>query len=232
MLAVMLAVHRASIESTSSIDEGGERLLRELAGALEQPAAGLWILRGNQLVLHELWCEPAIDREAFARSVLARAIPKRSGFAGVAWERCAPTDQRIADRLNGGPARAHSALGLRETIAFPCSYGQNVLGVVQLCGAVPVELSDHLIEVLTYAGRGLGAFLSRRRGELGLSSLTRRELQVLTVAGEGLSVPEIARRLAISPYTAKTHLTNVYRKLDVHDRTAAVAAGLRSGYIE
>jgi DNA-binding CsgD family transcriptional regulator len=64
------------------------------------------------------------------------------------------------------------------------------------------------------------------------ASLTPREVQILTLAGQSLSVQTIAERLTISRATVKTHLEHIYRKLDVHDRTAAVVRALRAGFIE
>ena len=64
------------------------------------------------------------------------------------------------------------------------------------------------------------------------ASLTPREVEILTLAGQGLSVQTMARSLTISPATIKTHLEHIYRKLDVHDRTAAVVHALRAGFIE
>ena len=53
--------------------------------------------------------------------------------------------------------------------------------------------------------------------------LTRREHEVVTLVAEGLTNAEIARRLWISPGTVRRHLENVFAKLEVHTRTAAVA---------
>lgn len=53
-------------------------------------------------------------------------------------------------------------------------------------------------------------------------SLTKRELEVLTLAAEGLRRDEIAGRLYVSPGTVKTHLENIYRKLEVSGKAAAV----------
>jgi PAS domain S-box-containing protein len=62
--------------------------------------------------------------------------------------------------------------------------------------------------------------------------LTRREREVLQVASRGGSVQVIADALVLSTGTVKTHLQNIYGKLGVPDRAAAVAEGLRRGLIE
>lgn len=54
--------------------------------------------------------------------------------------------------------------------------------------------------------------------------LTGRELQVLELARTGLKSAEIGDRLVISTRTVERHLRNAYAKLDVHSRTAAIAA--------
>ncbi|MDX6582993.1 MAG: two-component system, NarL family, nitrate/nitrite response regulator NarL [Solirubrobacterales bacterium] len=65
-----------------------------------------------------------------------------------------------------------------------------------------------------------------------VSPLTPRELEVLQLAAEGLSGPSAAERLGLSPATVKTHLSNIYAKLGVSGRAAAVASGMRLGLIE
>jgi ATP/maltotriose-dependent transcriptional regulator MalT len=65
-----------------------------------------------------------------------------------------------------------------------------------------------------------------------LRPLTPREGEVLRIAAEGLSGPDIAERLVVSPATVKRHLSNIYEKLGVSGRVAAVAKGLRLGLID
>ena len=71
---------------------------------------------------------------------------------------------------------------------------------------------------------------ARMDGEL--PRVTERELEVLRLAATGIPGPEIARRLVISPTTVKSHFENIYDKLEVPDRAAAVATALRLGLIE
>ena len=54
-------------------------------------------------------------------------------------------------------------------------------------------------------------------------TLTSREHEVVMLVAEGLTNAEIARHLWISPGTVRRHLENVFAKLAVHTRTAAVA---------
>jgi DNA-binding CsgD family transcriptional regulator len=69
-------------------------------------------------------------------------------------------------------------------------------------------------------------------GAPSLPPLTPREQEVLQLAAEGLSGPDIAARLVVSRGTVKSHFGNIYEKLDVGDRAAAVAKGLRFGLID
>ncbi|MFQ3543696.1 response regulator transcription factor [Halobacillus rhizosphaerae] len=60
-----------------------------------------------------------------------------------------------------------------------------------------------------------------------LDELTKREKDVLKVVMEGLSNKEIAKRLFITEKTVKTHLSNIFSKLEVHDRTQAALFGVK-----
>jgi DNA-binding CsgD family transcriptional regulator/PAS domain-containing protein len=61
--------------------------------------------------------------------------------------------------------------------------------------------------------------------------LTRRELQVLELSAEGHTGPAIARELVVSIGTIRTHFENIYAKLGVSDRAAAVAKAMRLGLV-
>ncbi|MDF3281750.1 MULTISPECIES: response regulator transcription factor [unclassified Gordonia (in: high G+C Gram-positive bacteria)] len=66
----------------------------------------------------------------------------------------------------------------------------------------------------------------------GVPTLSERESQVLNGFARGLSIPQIAAELYIGASTVKTHAGNLYQKLGVSDRAAAVAEGMRQHLIE
>ena len=61
--------------------------------------------------------------------------------------------------------------------------------------------------------------------------LTQRELEVLQSAADGLTNKEIAERLFIAEKTVKNHISNIFSKLNVNDRTQAVLYALRQGLV-
>jgi DNA-binding CsgD family transcriptional regulator len=63
----------------------------------------------------------------------------------------------------------------------------------------------------------------------GAASLTRREAEVLTLVGAGLSNPEIAGRLYLSPKTVEHHVGHVFTKLGLTSRSALAAYAARKG---
>ncbi|MBE2318941.1 response regulator transcription factor [Solirubrobacter sp. CPCC 204708] len=62
--------------------------------------------------------------------------------------------------------------------------------------------------------------------------LSAREREVLQLVAKGCTNREVGERLHVSAATVKTHLLNVYAKLGVDDRTAAVVTALERGLIE
>jgi LuxR family maltose regulon positive regulatory protein len=109
-------------------------------------------------------------------------------------------------------------------------------------GEAPYETAMARIElarVLVSAGRPEDAAKLRALSERHLRKLrapdgappvlTKRELAVLQLVAEGLSNPDIGRRLVISPHTVHRHVSNIMRKLAAGSRAAAVARAARLG---
>lgn len=63
-----------------------------------------------------------------------------------------------------------------------------------------------------------------------LSSLTMRENEVLDLLTQGINYKSIAAKLIISETTVKTHVNNIFQKLQVNDRTNAVLYALSHGF--
>ena len=72
----------------------------------------------------------------------------------------------------------------------------------------------------------------RRRAEPAAPALSARELEVLKLIADGMTIPAIASRLFLAPSTVKTHVQRLYEKLGVGDRAAAVAEAMRSRLLE
>ena len=61
----------------------------------------------------------------------------------------------------------------------------------------------------------------------GMAALTPRELEVLEMISSGLTNAEAAKRLDLSVHGIKFHLTEIYRRLGVNNRTEAAVSYLR-----
>jgi len=111
-----------------------------------------------------------------------------------------------------------------------------------------VEVGDPMAQLLyqavetgicaNYAGRLLAAFpeaATRQRpappGADLVEPLSEREIEVLAAIAEGLTNQEAAQRLYISERTVKWHASNIYRKLQVSNRTEAVARARAFGIL-
>ena len=64
-----------------------------------------------------------------------------------------------------------------------------------------------------------------------LNSLTQREEEVLDLLTQGLTYKLVAKTLFISDTTVKTHVNNIFQKLQVNDRTGAVLYAINNGFM-
>ncbi|CCA53991.1 DNA-binding response regulator, LuxR family [Streptomyces venezuelae ATCC 10712] len=85
-------------------------------------------------------------------------------------------------------------------------------------------VTRRLIEEFAARSKAPGAAAS-------LGALTEREREVMALVGIGLSNGEIARRLVVSPLTAKTHVSRAMVKLGARDRAQLVVLAYESGLV-
>ena len=192
-------------------------------------ATGAWTeaLRLSARVRHRLEDPEAID--------LARAEVERAERLGAPWHigaalgtlaevgpraEALATRRRALEALEGAESRLHLARARLELGAVLRREGEDrearehlaaARELVHGLGAVAVE--QRILEEFVAAGGRPKV----RRGD-SLAKLTPAELRVARRAAAGLSNPEIAQELFVTTKTVETHLSRVYRKLEVTTR--------------
>lgn len=73
--------------------------------------------------------------------------------------------------------------------------------------------------------------IEKNEDEIKLESLTKRELQVLKELAVGKFNRDIAKKMEISERTVKNHISSIFKKLDVTDRTQAAVFAIRNNLI-
>lgn len=111
----------------------------------------------------------------------------------------------------------HEQLGIPFTILME---GQSIVPLLRLAveRGVQETYAAHLLDLLGAAGETRPVYVSHT-GE----TLTPREVEILQLVMAGHSNQAVADQLVISVWTVKSHLTKIYRKVDVTSRTQAIA---------
>jgi DNA-binding NarL/FixJ family response regulator len=165
-----------------------------------------------------------------------------SVFAIVRATREGPDDHRGQEprRLPRAQALVLSATGDRAEIARAVESGAaGVLhkssemaevadAVRRLRAGQTLMPLDEIVELLRFAGARKDEEHEARRT---ISSLTERELEVLSLLAEGLEAQEIAARLHISAKSERNHVASILSKLGVHSRLQAVLFAGRHGLV-
>jgi LuxR family transcriptional regulator, maltose regulon positive regulatory protein len=132
---------------------------------------------------------------------------------------------------------ARARLWLSRTLLAqddPSGAEQEALSAVKLYGSVAARLGVREAWAALAAARGDTSGrspISALNEPLYDFPLSAREIEVLKLVGEGLSNPQIAKRLVLSPHTVHRHVANIMAKLDVTSRTAAVGMAARRGVL-
>jgi LuxR family maltose regulon positive regulatory protein len=177
----------------------------------------------------------AADLPAAALAVL-EALPNQARGAGLegvvvqalALQACAR--QQVGD-ADAALATLRDALQLAEAEGFLRSFVDTGLAMAAL-----LRKARHAGIAAVSCTRLLSAFPSEQAaapiptGSL-LEPLSSRELEVLSLASQGYSNQEIARRLFVAESTIKSHLNAILRKLDAANRTEAASRARELGLI-
>jgi LuxR family maltose regulon positive regulatory protein len=134
------------------------------------------------------------------------------------------------NRKTDALAELASALAYYERLGIPSPIlleGQSIVPLLRHAveEGVHERYAAHLLELLGVDDEPLPVEI-RQTGE----TLTPREVEVLRLVVLGLSNRAIAEQLVISQWTVKSHLTRIYRKLDVASRTQAIARARVLGF--
>ncbi len=224
----------AVLAEWEGFEPSGQRLLRGVAEAMEFVFAALWLPENDVMSARLLWSDsPAVETAEFEAVTMRLRLPRGVGLVGRVWERQTTID--VPDVVSDASycrrepaARAE----LKGAVAVPAAHAGEVLAVLEFYYHEESRPTARSTQAMSAIGHEFGEFLSRRWVELHDQPLTPRELQVLQLAANGYSGPEIAERLAIRPTTIATHMKSIFQRLGVSDRAAAVAAGIRLGLIE
>lgn len=229
-----VAAHIAVAEALAAwdgADSGLERLLAGLGESLEFEVGVLWVPRGDRLRPRAFWQATPAGPGEFKVMTMTSRFRLGAALPGRAWQQLEPA--RLSSAEGSPPPRWRAAVraGFREAIAFPAMWAGEVIAVVELVSREEPELSERLSRSLAAIGSVLGSFLADRRGILGEPVITDRQVEILTLAAQGLSRDQIAARLGVSPSTVKTHFENSYARLGARNRAAAVAEAIRLGLV-
>jgi DNA-binding NarL/FixJ family response regulator len=187
------------------------------------PAHNEWRLLAA-LALAELGDE----REAVSVATEAHRLARRSGIPALAGAALrvlgvvSGDERRVraaVTALEQSPARLELAKALTEQAACqlrgrPAEARETLRLASSLAGACGAHGLEPRLDQLMISAGG-----RPRRPASGLRALTRRQLAVATRAARGLTNREIAEELVLTQRTVELHLTNAYKKLDIHSRS-------------
>lgn len=153
-------------------------------------------------------------------------------FECLAYVAAEAENRREAARLLGAADAARQQTGVARFRIFEADYEhllttlRDHLSDSDFRAAWDEGASLTIEEAIAYVRRGRG---ERKRVSSGWASLTRAELDVVRLVGEGLDNKSIAARLFVSPRTVQAHLTHVYTKMGLTSRVQLAQEAAKHG---
>jgi predicted ATPase/class 3 adenylate cyclase/DNA-binding CsgD family transcriptional regulator len=218
--------------SAANLERAGTDIDAMVATA-ETGGLGYWLAYGLVLKARRLRLagDPAGAEEVGHQALTAAAAVQArcrivDAFEVLAGAAADLGDSREAGRLFGAADAIRESIGYRRSVyerAADVDTLRAQLGADDLDAVMEPGRGLSLDEAIAYARRGRG---ERKRPSQGWASLTPTETQVVALVEEGLSNPEIARRLICSPRTVQAHLTHIFTKLSVTSRAELTARAI------
>ena len=97
---------------------------------------------------------------------------------------------------------------------------------------MPLERLLEAIRAVHHGEQYMPNEIAMRVGERLLAQLSPREIEILHLLGRGLSNKEIAAQLGVVEGTVKIHITSIFTKLSVSDRTQALIEAVKRGIVQ
>ena len=124
-------------------------------------------------------------------------------------------------------------IGAKGYVLKTMASAQLIYAIEEVLGGkiyLPLALSSRFFEYFQQSFREESAKQETEEENL-LSYLTQREEEVLELLTQGITYKGVANKLFISETTVKTHVNNIFQKLQVNDRTQAVLYAINNGFL-
>ena len=124
-------------------------------------------------------------------------------------------------------------IGAKGYVLKTMASAQLIYAIEEVLGGkiyLPLALSSRFFEYFQQSFREEATKQETDEENL-LSYLTQREEEVLELLTQGITYKGVANKLFISETTVKTHVNNIFQKLQVNDRTQAVLYAINNGFL-
>ena len=124
-------------------------------------------------------------------------------------------------------------IGAKGYVLKTMASAQLIYAIEEVLGGkiyLPLALSSRFFEYFQQSFREESSKQESEEENL-LSYLTQREEEVLELLTQGITYKGVANKLFISETTVKTHVNNIFQKLQVNDRTQAVLYAINNGFL-